>query len=285
MLSGAALAGTLVDEREVAYHAIDAMLYALSLGFGSDPLDRRQLQYVYEDHLRILPTLPLVIGYPGIFMRDSKLGLDWSRMLHGEEMLELHHPLPGAGIVRDRTWIDAVVDRGTGHGAFVHTRKELHSENDGIPLATIRSTILCRADGGGGSAGQSPDALMPTPDRAPDLHEPQPTLARQALFYRVNGDANPLHADPAVAASAGFSRPLLHGRCTLGLALHAIVRACFDYDSSAVRTLSARFAAPFYPGETLMVSIWKQGNELRFAADCAERDVRVLSHGTLSTWQ
>ncbi|MGE3392582.1 MAG: MaoC/PaaZ C-terminal domain-containing protein [Gammaproteobacteria bacterium] len=271
--------GTCVDQREVSYSAADVILHALTLGFGTDPLDARQLRFVTEDHLAALPTLPLVLGYPGVFMREPSLGLAWAQMLHAEEHLELHRTLPPAGIVRDRTWVDAVVDRGTAKGAFVHTRKELHSENDGLLLATVRSTILCRGDGGGGSAGQPPTPYAPVPERRPDLQANIGTLAQQALFYRLCGDSNPVHADPAVAAQAGFSRPLLHGRCTFGHALHVILAHCCNYDAAAIAAARVRFAAPFYPGETLRVSCWREWRQIHFSAECVERHETVLSHG------
>ncbi|MGE3771932.1 MAG: MaoC family dehydratase N-terminal domain-containing protein, partial [Gammaproteobacteria bacterium] len=151
-----ALVGTRLHAGETAYHSVDAMLYALSLGYGDDPLDARQLRYVYEEQLQVLPTLPLVLGWQGIWMPTSMpapgLALDRPRMLHAEERLALHRRLPPAGVVREEVWVDAVVDRGA-RGAFVHTRKELYSENDGLHLATLRSCVLARGDGGGDSAG------------------------------------------------------------------------------------------------------------------------------------
>jgi hypothetical protein len=128
MLEVAALQGACVDAREVSYSVADSILYALTLGYGADPLDLRQLRFVYEQHLQALPTLPLVIGYPGFFMRNPRYDLGWERLLHAEEQLVLHRPLPPAGIVRDCTYIDAIADRGAAKGCFVYTRKELHSE-------------------------------------------------------------------------------------------------------------------------------------------------------------
>lgn len=273
------LVGTRLAAEESAYSSADAILYALSLGIGDEPQDTRQLRYVYEDGLHALPTLPLVLGWPGVWMPLAGLTLDHARMLHAEERLELHRALPPAGIVRSETWLDAVVDRGTDRGAFVHTRKELYSENDGLHLATVRSCVLARGDGGGGSAGSAPEALRDTPTRAPDVVATRRTLPRQALLYRLNGDTNPVHAAPAVAALAGFDRPLLHGRCTLGLALREMLAQCLDYVGDELATIRARFAAPFFPGETLRVRIWRDWNKIAFCADCVEREVMVVSHG------
>lgn len=274
-----ALVGTRLAAEESAYSSADAMLYALSLGFGDEPLDTRQLRYVYEDGLHTLPTLPLVLGWPGVWMPRAGLTLDHPRMLHAEERLELHRALPPAGIVRSETWLDGVVDRGAERGAFLHTRKEIYSENDGLHLATVRSCVLARADGGHGSAGRAPEALAETPAGAPDLVATRRTLPRQALLYRLNGDTNPVHAAPAVAAVAGFERPLLHGRCTLGLALREVLAQALDYAGDEIAIVRARFTAPFFPGETLRVRIWRDWNKIAFCADCVEREVTVLSHG------
>lgn len=278
--------GSRLAAGEIAYNSPDTMLYALSLGFGDEPLDRRQLRYVYEDRLHTLPTLSLVLGWQGIWMPDAGLALDRTQMLHAEERLDLHRRLPPAGIVREDVWLDAVVDRGAARGAFVHTRKEIYSENDGLHLATLRSCVLARADGGGGSAGTPPPSLAPTPERAPEFVTTRSTLPRQALLYRLNGDTNPVHAAPAAAAAAGFDRPLLHGRCTLGLALREILAECLDYDGDDIASVYVRFAAPFMPGETLRVNIWRhmnrEMNRIAFGADCVERGVTVLSHGVVA---
>lgn len=273
------LLGTRIATGEIAYSSVDAILYALSLGFGDEPLDERQLRYVYEERLETLPTLPLVLGWQGIWMPVAGRELDYPRMLHAEERLELHRPFPPAGIVRDEVHLDALLDRGAGKGVFIHTRKELYSENDGLHLATVRSCVLARGDGGCGSGGRPPATLPEPPDRAPDHVGTRVTLPRQALLYRLCGDSNPVHASPLVAQVAGFDRPLLHGRCTLGLALREVLAQCFDYVADDVVSMQARFCAPFFPGETLRVRIWRDAHEVSFAADAVERGITVLSHG------
>ena len=279
MIGLPALVGTCIDAREVSYSSPDSMLYALSLGFGQDPLDTRALAFVHENNLKVLPTLPLVLGYPGFFMRRPGLSLDWDRMLHAEERLVLHRALPPAGVVRDATWVDAVVDRGLGKGVFVHTRKELHSENDGLHLATVRSTILCRSEGGCGSAGTPPPPLREEPGEVRNMIGSVGTLPQQALVYRLCGDTNPVHVSPAHAARAGFDRPLLHGRCILGFALQVLLRELLGFEAGGISGISVRFAAPFFPGETLRVRARREGRRLWFAADTAERAQTVLSHG------
>jgi len=273
------LIGTRIAAGEVAYSSVDAILYALSLGYGDDPLHARELHFVYEEQLATLPTLPLVLGWQGIWMPDPRFALDRTRMLHAEERLDLHRPLPPAGIVRFEVHLDAVVDRGAARGAFIHARKELYSENDGLHLATVRSCVLARGDGDCGSGGTAPDALAPTPAREPDGSGDRPTLERQALLYRLNGDRNPLHADPELAKRVGFPVPILHGLCTYGTACRTILREVAKYDHTRIRGFDVRFSSPVYPGETVLTDMWVDANIVSFRCRLKERDVTVINNG------
>jgi len=271
------LLGTTIDERESTFRVEDTILYALALGFGADPADTRQLKYVYEEHLQALPCMSLIMAYPGFWLKNPKYQVDWSKVLHAEEALEIHAPLPVAGTVRGRTMISNIIDRGD-KGAFIYTTKELH-DLDGTLLASIKSTTVARGDGGfGGPSGNKSDSII-MPTRAPDIVCDLPTLPQQALLYRLCGDMNPLHADPAIARKVGFERPILHGRCTLGIAQHAIIKSVCDYDSTRLRKLQVRFSSPFLPGETLRTNIWREGSRAIFNSYALERDVMVLNYG------
>lgn len=280
MIEPGRLVGRVIDERTTSYRVEDTILYALATGFGADPLDAGQLRYVYEDGLIALPCMSLVLGYPGFWLKQAEFDVDWPKVLHAEEAFEIHAPLPVAGTVIGRTRVTAVVDRGADKGAFIHSTKEVRAAADGRLLATVRSTSVARGDGGGGSAGEAPTAArIEWPVRAPDLVCDLPTLPQQALLYRLCGDLNPLHADPAVARQGGFERPILHGRCTMGIAQHAIVRSLCDYDATRLRAMRLRFTAPFYPGETLRTRLWRDGAQVLFDAASVERGVTVLGHG------
>lgn len=274
------LIGHVINDETTTVTTRDTLLYALGLGFGADPVDERQLRYVYEDNLQALPGMAMTIAYPGFWMRDEQYGFTWQQVLHAEESIEIHHPLPTAGVVRGKTVVEDVVDRGADKGCFVYLRKELHSEDGNTLLATVISNTLARADGGFGGGGE-PHAPMPKPPaRDADLVCDLPTLPQAALIYRLSGDMNPLHADPAVARSAGFDRPIMHGRCTMGVAMHAIIRSCCDYDAARLRAMSLRFSAPFLPGETLRTEIWQDNETVHFRARALERDVVVLNNGS-----
>lgn len=272
------LVGAVINEQQHTYTINDTILYALALGIGADPLDERQLRYVYEDGLETLPTQSMVIAYPGFWMRDPAYGFTWQQVLHAEESIEIHHAIPVEGTLTGRTVIEDVVDRGADKGCFVYLRKELTTA-DGTAIATVVSNTLARADGGFGGSGQ-PHARMPgPPERDPDVVCDLATLPHAALLYRLCGDMNPLHADPKIAASAGFERPILHGRCTMGVAMHALIKSCCDYQASRLKSMQLRFSAPFLPGETLRTEIWQERESVFFRSAALERDLVVLSNG------
>lgn len=262
------------------YTEKDVMLYALGIGLGHDPVDLGQLRYVYEENLEVFPTMAGVMGYPGFWMKDPKAGIDWVKVVHGEQRTYFHAPFPVSGEVIGRSHISRIIDKGADKGALVVTERRVHNAADNTLLATIEQVTFCRGDGGFGKGDEPLDSLPRVPDRAPDHVCTLPTLSQAALIYRLSGDYNPLHADPAVAKGAGFDRPILHGLATYGVAAHAIVKTACDYDSQRLTSMHTRFSAPVYPGETLAVEIWSGDNStVHFQARVVERDVVVLSNG------
>ena len=172
-----------------------------------------------------------------------------------------------------------IVDKGAGRGALLFVERTVRDGDSGEDLATLRSTTFARGDGGCGGTTATAPPPHPVPDRAPDLACDLPTAPNSALIYRLSGDPNPLHASPAVAAAAGFDRPILHGLCTLGVAGHAILKTCCGYDPARLRSMALRFSAPVYPGETIRTEMWRDGAVVSFRARVVERDVVVLNNG------
>ena len=257
----------------------DTILYALSIGLGADPMDTRQLDFV--DHHRPLlamPSLALVLAHPGFWVQGDT-GIDAVRVVHGEQSITLHAVLPTAGEIVGRTRVTGLVDKGPGRGALMYTQKQVF-DGAGRLLATADSTTFMRGDGGFGGPAGPVKPPHPAPEGEPDLVVDLPTRPEQALYYRLNGDDNPLHADPAFAARAGFPRPILHGLCTMGVVVHALVRALCDYDPAALRSVGLRFSAPVFPGETIRTEIWRDGG---FRARVVERDSIVVSNGRAVT--
>jgi len=265
------------------YTARDTMLYALGLGFGADPLDANELRYVYEKGLVTVPTMAAVLASPGFWMRErTDLGIDALKLVHGEQIVTLHAPLPGAGAVIGESRVTRIVDKGEGKGAVMHVEKTLADEA-GTPLASVEMVLFLRGDGGfskNGGGDEPAPAAPTTPESAPDAVLELPTRADAALLYRLSGDMNPLHADPAVAAKAGFPKPILHGLATYGHACRGILAKFCGHDASKLKSIRARLSSPVYPGETLVLECWRVGGEdIAFRASVKERGVQVLSNG------
>jgi acyl dehydratase len=264
---------------EHTYTEKDTMLYALGVGCGSDPDEAGDLKFVYERGLVALPTMAVVLAYPGNWLESEASTVDYGKVLHGEQTLTLHRPLAPSGTVIGRTRNVDLLDKGKDKGAVLFTERTIIDKASGQPLATLRSTAMLRGDGGfGGKAGpQPPPHELPRSAPAQQVDIKIPPNA--ALVYRLSGDRNPLHADPAAAAKGGFARPILHGLCTYGVAGRAIIRACCDNDPARLRGLQVRFSSPVYPGETIRTEMWPAREQVSFRARVLQRDVVVLNNG------
>jgi acyl dehydratase len=255
------------------------ILYALAVGYGYEPLDRRQLSFVYEEGLVAAPSLAAALGHPGSWMRSPAAGIDWKHTRTSAARLHLQAPLPVTGTVVARSHIVSVVDDGEAGGTTLVEERQLADAN-GRPLATLELSTHCPGQSGLEKSDEPDAPARPVPAEAPDLVCDLPTTTQSALLYRQLGDAHPLQADPDLALAAGFERPTLDGLCIFGLACHALVRECLDYEPSRLRGLEAQLAAPAYPGETIRTEIWRRNGTLHFQARALERDVLVLSGGS-----
>jgi acyl dehydratase len=268
---GAAL-GAQLPEREFAWTGSDVLLYHLALGAGAAPTDPRELRYVTEPQLQVLPTFAVVaptlgeteaprVSYPGI-------EVDLAKVLHGTQRIDVHRPIPVEGKARVSTRVADVWDKGT--AAVIVTESEVR-DLAGEPLWTNTSSVFARGEGGfGGERG--PSAANQQPERAPDVVITTPTLPQQALWYRLLGDRNPLHSDPEFARAAGFPAPILHGLATYGIVAKALVDELLGGDVSRVQAFGARFTGVVYPGETLHTSVWREGASFIVATTVADRD-------------
>jgi acyl dehydratase len=259
----------------------DTILYALGIGLGADPCSDRQLRFVCEDGLQALPSFGTVLAYPFLWYAEPGTGVDLAHVVHAELGFQNHGPLPVEGSVVGRTRVTAVEDKGRDVGALLVTSCEVRDAASGTLVCSLHSSSLARSHGG--FEAQTPRAPSRQPEpptqRAPDAACEIPTLLQAALIYRLSGDANPLHADPAHARRAGFPGPLLHGRCTFGIVAWALMTLCCANDPRRLLRMSARFSNPVFPGETIRTEVWQDGASIRFRALVPQRDVVVLSHG------
>jgi acyl dehydratase len=268
-----------IPDAEMSYTERDIILYALGVGVGHDPMSRGELQFIYEPALKVLPTYPVVLGYPGFWARDLDTGIDWVRLVNGEQGVRMHRPIPVRGTVVGRTRILDVVDKGAGKGALIYTEREIADKASGEKLATVTQTQFCRADGGFGGPQRPTLPVHSIPERAPDTVCDLTTRPEQALIYRLSGDRNALHADPEVAGKAGYERPILHGAATFGVAGHAVVKAVCDDDPARIVSIACRFSAPVVPGETIRTEIWRDGNIVSFRSRIVGRDAIAVNNG------
>jgi acyl dehydratase len=248
------LVGVPGEAQERSWTSADALLYAVGVGAGlGDPL--RELSFTTENcagiRQQVLPTY-------GVLLAQARLGrdlgtFDRAMLVHAEQSVELHQPLPTEGTVRTVSTVTGIYDKGS--GALVVSENVAVDAATGRPLVTTRGGVFIRGEGGFGGArgGSEPWAL---PEREPDHQIVQETRPEQALVYRLSGDRNPLHVDPQFASRGGFPRPILHGLCTYGVTGRALLHALCDGDSTQFRAMSGRFSAPVLPGDSLVVSIW-----------------------------
>lgn len=267
-----------IRDIERTYGDLEAMLYAQSVGFGRNAVDRKELVFVYEqgNPLRTVPTLASAI-VPDMFPPD--LGWDYSQVLHIEQRLQLYRPMPSAAELRlDKRVVD-VFDRGASRGSIFLFEVDGRLAKDETVIFTLGATVMARGDSGFGAPSGSGPKPHRVPRRDPDLSCDSPTRADQALLFRLNGDRNPLHADPDAATAAGFGIPILHGLCTYGIACRAVLQTICDYDHTLIEGFDARFSSPVLPGDIITTDMWQDGNIVSFQCSVKERDCVVLRNG------
>ena len=272
------LMATPATTNEGSYTDRETMLYALGVGFMRDPMNEAELPYAYEKDLKTVPTMATVInwGGAGSAIRDS--GINYLMVVHGEQKLTLHQPLPPVAEFTAENKVIGAWDKGKDKGAILVSQSNLKLKS-GEPLVTLTSTTFARGDGGFGGPTDGAPEPHTVPTRAPDMTVEADTRADQAFIYALSGDRNPLHRDPEIAKVAGFPRPIIHGLCTYGTACRAILQHVCDYDHTKITGFDVRFSAPVFPGETILVDIWRDDPVVSFECRLKERDVTVIKNG------
>ena len=258
----------------------DVMLYHIGVGAGVPATDPNELEYTYEQNLKVLPsfgvipvfgTLMGVMNVPGVQINPMMI-------LHGEQDLEIHKPIPTSAKATHAAKVVEIWDREKGASIVLEAKT---TDESGEPLFTNRFSVYVRGEGGfGGERGPRPGNLPP--EREPDVVVERATLPQQALLYRLSGDKNPLHADPSFAAMGGFDKPILHGLCTFGIVCKAVVDNVLDGDVTKVARYQVRFAGVVYPGETIVTNVWKEGDQLLIRALVKEREAPALTNAAIT---
>jgi len=257
----------------------DTMLYAVSIGFGQDPLSPLELPFVFEEDLKAVPTFAAILCHPGVWTSDPAFGVTRQKVVHGEQRIFVHQPLAPEAELFAHASVYGVEDKGE-KGAIIHAARTMFDQTTREPVVSVLHSSFARADGGfGRNLGRAAEPNQPCPATAPDFEIDIVTRPEQALIYRLNIDRNPLHASPAYAARAGFDRPILHGLCTYGLAARALLLTIAKGDPNLIRSVECRFSRPVFPGETVRFQFWDQGDRVSFRARVEARDVTVLDAG------
>ncbi|MFB6440384.1 MaoC/PaaZ C-terminal domain-containing protein [Streptomyces sp. NPDC056411] len=268
---------------ELAWDHKDVQLYHLGIGAGAatpekphPATDPDELRYTLESALHVLPSFATVAG-GGMALAGGLsapgIDVDLAAVLHGGQTVTVHRALPVRGRATQTSTVPAVYDKGK--AAVIVLRSEV-ADGDG-PLWTCDTQIFVRGEGGfGGDRG--PSVRHELPERAPDLITERQIREDQALLYRLSGDYNPLHADPEFAELAGFDRPILHGLCTYGVALKAVVDTALGGDVARVRSYTTRFTGVVFPGETLRIRMWREPGRIQVSVTAPGReDAAVLA--------
>ncbi|HRD28112.1 MAG TPA: MaoC/PaaZ C-terminal domain-containing protein [Caulobacter sp.] len=255
----------------------DTMLYALGIGMGSDPMNEQELPFVYESGLKAVPTQATTVAWgagPGI----GKMGINFLLVVHGEQKVEFHKPLPTEASILATSRVIGAYDKGD-KGAVIYNETVLADAKSGEKIATLTGSTFARGDGNFGGPSEGAPEPHEVPTRAPDRSVDITTRPDQALIYRLSGDRNPLHSDPKIAAAAGFPRPILHGLCTYGITCRAVLQEYCDFDPAKIKSHQVRFSSPVFPGETITVDLWKDGEVVSFEARVKSRGVTVVKNG------
>lgn len=251
---------------ERSWTSRDSMLYAVGIGAGAEDPFGSELEFTtnnsHDIEQRTFPTQGVVIGFGAGGAMGKAGDLDWGRLLHGSQGITVHRPIPIEGTVEITDSISGIWDKGEGRNAIIDTTAKAVLKETGEELFELRGSVVIRGSGGFGGVEGDTAPKVSAPDRDADFELTYQTRQDQALTYRLSGDYNPLHSDPWFATElAGFPKPILHGLCTYGFTGRALLHTVCDGDPSRFVSMDSRFSSPVFPGDSLTLQAWVNGNE------------------------
>lgn len=253
-------------------------LATYALGIGAK---REELSYLYEnakEGMKVYPTFAVVPAYGPVIELLAKSGADLSMVVHGGQVIRVYRPIPASGRLSTTGSIKGIYDL----KKFGQIVLETTTMSEGKPLFDTVWSIIVRGAGGfnGPRPPEAPNEPTAPKDRPADWTVEEATSPEQALLYRISGDANPLHADPEFATAVGFPQgPILHGLCTYGFAGRALVQKAAGGDVARLRSFSAQFRKPVWPGDTIVTQGFHlEGGKVALVASVKGRPEPVLAN-------
>jgi acyl dehydratase len=264
------------------YTQRDSIIYALGIGVGSrDPFNENHIRFLYEKDLVALPSMGSILCYPGNWLRDPDTGVDYNKVMNAGTKLTIIGEIPTEANLISTPKVLQIIDKGVGKGAIILSDRDVYNEDTGDLVCRVEVQTFCRADGGFGGPVTAFPKPEPLPETAPTTQVDFETAMNCHLIYRLNGDKNPLHIEPAFAHRAGFKTPVVHGLCTYGISSFAILDRICGFDGTRIKSIQTRYTAPVFPGDVVRTEIWEMGSRVRFRATVPARGTTALDMGEI----
>ncbi|KAI8518936.1 SCP2 sterol-binding domain-containing protein 1 [Branchiostoma belcheri] len=254
------------------YDHRDVILYALGAGMSTQEPDHLKFLFELHEDFCTLPTYGVITAFNssgGAFRGNPGLKIDFTKVLHGEQYLELYKPLPTKATLKNQAKIVDILDKGSGMLILVEVTTT-DEQGDRVAYNQFSTFVVGAGGFNGKRVSDKAKNTVPAPKRAPDATVQQKTSIDQAALYRLSGDYNPLHLDPTFAAMGGFKKPILHGLCSFGIAARHVLKTYANNDVTRFKAIKVRFAKPVIPGQTLQTDMWKEGSRIHLQVKVVE---------------
>ncbi|KAF8526871.1 peroxisomal dehydratase [Hysterangium stoloniferum] len=261
------------ESQDVTWNKRDLLLYAVGIGAKKD-----DFAFVYDKAFAAFPTYPVVMPFKLDLtdvsnFREQVKGrgrtveglptFNPDRVVHGSQYIEIIKPIPvisGPGWKLERKLVGVHENKS---GIVVDQETVLVNPQGEAYVRMFSSSFNVGAKAYGKpfrKAITAAPAAKPIPkDRKPSYIFTQNISEEQAIIYRLSGDYNPLHIEPAIGISAGFGGPILHGLATFGFVARGILSEAGSNDPTALKAFGARFTSPVKLGDKIETSVWEVG--------------------------